>query len=103
MKKIVVLCASAAGAGIVLFGATGTAVAADDVVGQTYADAASTLEEAGLTTQVGAVFGNKLPLDECIVTSVSSDSAIRPGSISEWYLRMYPETAEVTLSLNCNG
>jgi hypothetical protein len=112
MKKVIILGASAAGAGIALLGA-GTAIAAptgaDDVVGQPYADATSALVDAGVTPVVGVVVGGKLPTDECIVTNVQSVSAIREGLIDtvtvvdEVVTAFSPAVDEVVVTLNCNG
>ena len=71
MKKLIVLGAgaaiSAAAASAALFGA-GVAGAAPDVVGQTYADAVSAIEEEGSTAVVASTVGGKLEQGECIVT-----------------------------------
>ncbi|MGV0745640.1 hypothetical protein [Mycolicibacterium sp. XJ870] len=83
-----------------LFGSGLAGAAPPDVVGETYADAASTLEEADLTPKVIATVGGRLPQDECIVTSVSDHKYLRPATDDTIYEYSWDE---VWLSLNCNG
>ena len=79
MKKLIVLGAgaaiSAAAASAALFGA-GVAGAAPDVVGETYADAVSAIEDEGSTAVVASRVGGKLEQGECIVTR-AWDSPLR--------------------------
>jgi hypothetical protein len=98
VKKLMFLGAGAVGAAsMAVFGA-GTAAAAPDVVGQTYADAVSTIEDEGSTAVVASRVGGRLPQDECIVTNAWDASFGRfvNGELA------YAE-GEVMLSLNCNG
>lgn len=71
-----------------------------DVVGQKYAEAASTLAEAGLTPIVTATVGARLPRDECIVTSITDHKMLRPAGDENFFEYGW---GEVMLSLNCNG
>jgi hypothetical protein len=90
----------AASSSLALFG-SGVAAAAPDVVGQTYADAVSTIEEEGSTAVVAVRSGGKLPQDECIVTNAWDAPFVRD--------LVYEDTAfahaegEVMLALNCDG
>ncbi len=100
MKKFIVVGAgttiSAAATAAVLFGA-GVAAAAPDVVGETYADAASAISDDGGTVVVATRVGSKLPQDECIVTNVRDQSALRYNGED-----VYADN-EVMLTLNCDG
>ena len=101
MKKLIVLGAgaaiSAAAASAALFGA-GVAGAAPDVVGQTYADAVSAIEDEGSTAVVASRVGSKLEQDECIVTR-AWDSPLGRFNNGEFGLA----ADEVMISLNCNA
>ncbi len=89
-----------ASSALALFG-SGVAAAAPDVVGQPYSDAASAIEEDGGTAVVAVRTGDKLPQDECIVTSAWDAPFVRD--------LVYEDTAfgyaegEVMVSLNCAG
>jgi hypothetical protein len=83
---------------IALFG-TGVA-AADDYEGQTYADAVAAIQDSGGTAIVGSRIGGKLPQEDCIVTSSSAASFVRPMSDDVYYETV---SGEVRLNLNCNG
>ncbi|EKF22208.1 hypothetical protein C731_3699 [Mycolicibacterium hassiacum DSM 44199] len=76
-----------------LFG-TGAAAAAPDVVGDTYADAASAIESSGGTVTIASRVGDKLDLDDCIVVNAWDSSFLRIDTHSE---------GEVAVALNCNG
>jgi hypothetical protein len=90
----------AASSSLALF-ASGVAAAAPDVVGQTYADAVTAIEDEGGTAVVTVRTGDKLPQDECIVTNAWDAPFVRD--------LVYEDTAfahaegEVMLSLNCAG
>ena len=97
MKNHVVLgagAAVAASACIALFG-SGVA-AADDYAGQTYADASSAASDAGLTVVVASRVGDKVPQDDCIVTSSQSAPFIHGDDFSH-----VEDT--VQFNLNCNA
>lgn len=101
MKKSIVLSAGSAVAASALMALFGTGVAAaDDYAGQTYADAAKAIQNAGGTPIVGARFGDKLQQDECIVTGSLSPSFVRPMTTDTAFETV---TSEVRLNLNCNG
>jgi hypothetical protein len=69
VKKHIVLGAGAVSAAAVSMALFGTGVAvADDYAGQTYADASSAASSAGQTVVVAARVGDKVALDECLVT-----------------------------------
>jgi hypothetical protein len=102
VNKLIVLCAGSAavaatGAAAALLG-SGIAAAAPDVVGQTYADATSAIEDEGGTAVVGVRTGDKLEQDECIVTGAWDAPFMRDvGDAFEH------ADSEVMLSLNCSG
>lgn len=91
--------ASAAAISAALWGAS-TAAAAPDVTGDTYADAVSTIENAGGSANVAVRVGARLPQDECIVTNAWNGSFTRP-MINDVYYEQ--SSGEVNLALNCNG
>lgn len=96
MKKLVVGAGSVVGAGAaaaLLFGA-GVAAAAPDVVGQTYSDASSTIENSGSSAKVAVTVGSKLSQGECIVTNAWDAPFVRDGNHA---------SGEVMVALNCEG
>ena len=94
MKKLIILAgAAAATASAALFGA-GIAGAAPDVVGDTYSDASSTIEQSGGRAIVATRTGSGADTGDCIVTNAWDASFIREGSGS---------SGEVMVALNCNG
>ncbi len=101
MKKLIVGAgaAAAAAACMALFG-TGVAAAAPDVVGQTYADASSAIDEAGSTAIVASTVGGRLPQDECIVTNAWDAPFVRDMDFAGEFGHA---DSEVMLALNCNG
>ena len=101
MKKLIVGAgaAAAAAACMALFG-TGVAAAAPDVVGQTYADASSAIDEAGSTAIIASTVGGRLPQDECIVTNAWDAPFVRDMDFSGEFGHA---DSEVMLALNCNG
>jgi hypothetical protein len=100
VKKLIVLgggAVVAASASMALFG-TGVAAAAPDVVGQTYADALSAIEDDGATATVAVTIGGYLPRDECIVTNAWDAPHIRDLGDAFGHVE-----DEVMVSLNCAG
>lgn len=102
MKKLIVLGAGAAVAASaavssLLFGA-GVAAAAPDVVGQTYSDAATAIEDDGGTPKVAVTVGSKLSQDDCIVTNAWDAPFMRDdgGEFAH-------ADGEVMVALNCDG
>ncbi len=96
MKTLVVGVGAAAVAGAavsLLFGA-GVAAAAPDVVGQTYSDASSAIEDSGSSAKVAVTVGSKLSQGECIVTNAWDAPFVRDGSHA---------SGEVMVALNCDG
>lgn len=88
--------AATAVAAMALFG-TATA-AADDYVGQTYADASEAMDDAGVDPVVATRTGDKLEQDDCIVTAAWSAPFVRDtGDEFEW------AEDEMLVSLNCAG
>ena len=83
-----------AAASFVMFG-SGTAAAINEYAGQTYADAAQAISDAGQTATISTRVGSFLPTDECIVT----------GSRSANFLNSSGTNAggRVLLFLNCNN
>ncbi|OBK79983.1 hypothetical protein A5650_07140 [Mycobacterium sp. 1164985.4] len=72
---------------------TPKATAAPDVVGQTYSDAVSAIEEEGGMAVVAARVGDKLDQGDCIVTNAWDAS----------FLRIDASGSQVHLALNCAG
>jgi hypothetical protein len=102
VKKLIVLGAgSIAGAAAAISTAllgSGIAAAAPDVVGQTYADASTAIEDEGGTAVVAVRTGDKLEQDECVVTNAWDAPFMRDvGDAFEH------ADSEVMLSLNCAG
>lgn len=101
MKKLIVLGAGAAVAASAavssLLGA-GIAAAAPDVVGQTYSDAATAIEDDGGTPKVAVTVGSKLSQDDCIVTNAWDAPFMRDdgGEFAH-------ADGEVMVALNCDG
>lgn len=87
-----VLGIGAAAVMLALFG-TGTATAAPDVVGDTYADVAEAIEDGGDEAVVVSRVGDKLDQDDCIVTNAWNTS----------FLRIDESGSQVHLALNCAG
>jgi hypothetical protein len=101
MKHLIVLEATAVGAialSTALFGA-GIA-AAGDYDGQTYADAAAAIEEAGGTPVIVTRVGDQLPTEECIVMNSQEHSFVRDDPDDVYMLSV---TDEVRVNLNCAG
>lgn len=97
MKKIRILMAGTAVTGAALSAAlwgAGIAVAAPDVVGDTYDDASQAIEDEGGTVVVATRVGDSLDQGACIVTTASDASFLRIDTSDE---------GEVLLSLNCAG
>ena len=97
MKKLIVFGAgpavAAVAASAALFGA-GTAAAAPDVVGQTFSDAQSAIEDGGGSAIVASRVGDKLDEGDCIVTNAWDASFLRIDSAAD---------GQVNVALNCNG
>ena len=72
----------------------GIASADDQFNGQTYAEAQQAVSRAGMTSRVGAISGDELPTEQCIVTgSQTAEEFGASGSTG---------AGEVVLNLNCN-
>ena len=78
---------------------TGVAAAAE-YDGQTYADAAAAIEQAGDTPIVATRIGSQLPQDECLVVNSQDHSYLRDPPDDVYVLSA---TNEVRLNLNCAG
>ncbi|CRZ18810.1 hypothetical protein [Mycolicibacterium neworleansense] len=94
-----VIGASAAGFAFAVVGA-GTAGAAPDVVGQTYSDAVTAIEDGGGTAHVAVTVGSRLPRDECIVTNAWTVRQLVPQT-SDTYYEYREDVTQV--ALNCDG
>lgn len=94
MKKLVVFGGTAVGAGAVVSAAlvgAGVAVAAPDVVGHTYSDAASAIQDSGSSPKIAVTVGSRLSQGDCIVTNA-------------WNAPTFDYTGSVVMvSLNCDG
>jgi hypothetical protein len=102
VKKIIVSTSTIGAAGVAmgalgLFGA-GIASAAPDVVGMTYGDAVSAIEEEGSTAKVAVTVGDRQDaMGDCLVTGATDAPFVRDvgGEFGH-------ASSEVLLSLNCN-
>ena len=79
-----------------LFGA-GSA-AAQDYVGETYADASDAMSDAGLDPIIASRVGDRLDEDDCIVSNAWSTPFVR-GDGEEFSAA----SGEIMVSLNCAG
>ncbi len=102
MKKIIISAGTVGAAGVAigalgLFGA-GTASAAPDVVGMTYTDAVSQIEDGGGTAKIAVTVGDRQDaMGDCLVTNATDSPFVRDdgGAFSH-------SSGEVLLALNCN-
>jgi hypothetical protein len=96
VKKLVVGAgvAIASGAAVSLLFGAGVASAAPDVVGQTYSDASSAIENSGSSAKIAVTVGSKLSQDDCIVTNAWNAPFVRDGNHA---------SGEVLVALNCDG
>ena len=95
MKKLVVGAGTVvAGAAVALLSGAGVAAAAPDVVGYTYSDASSAIENSGSSAKVAVSVGSKLSQGECIVTNAWDAPFVRGGGGGG---------GEVMVALNCEG
>jgi len=101
MKQLIVLGTGGVGAMALSMAllCTGVAAAAD-YDGQTYADAAAAIEQAGDTPIVATRIGSQLPQDECLVVNSQDHSYLRDPPDDVYVLSA---TNEVRLNLNCAG
>lgn len=90
---------SAAGFAFAVMGA-GAAQAAPDVVGQTYSDAVTAIEDGGGTAHVAVTVGSRLPRDECIVTNAWTVRQLVPQT-TDTYFEYKEDVTQV--ALNCDG
>jgi len=101
MKQLIVLGTGGVGAMALSMALLGTGVAAAaDYDGQTYADAAAAIEQAGDTPIVATRIGSQLPQDECLVVNSQDHSYLRDPPDDVYVLSA---TDEVRLNLNCAG
>ncbi|QRY51891.1 hypothetical protein [Mycolicibacterium septicum] len=100
MKKVVVGAgaAIATGAAVSLLFGAGVAAAAPDVVGQTYSDASSAIEDSGSSAKVAVTVGSKLSQGDCIVTNAWDAPFVRDSGGSFGHA-----DSEVMVALNCDG
>ncbi|MDT5096301.1 MAG: hypothetical protein QOC76_38 [Mycobacterium sp.] len=102
MKKIIISTSAVGAAGIAmgalgLFGA-GTASAAPDVVGMTYGDAVTKIEDGGGTAKIAVTVGDRQDaMGDCLVTSATDAPFVRDSGGSFGHA-----DSEVLLALNCN-
>jgi hypothetical protein len=99
VKKIIISASTigAAGFAMGLFGA-GIASAAPDVVGMTYSDAVSQIEDGGGTAKISVTVGDRQDaMGDCLVTSATDSPFVRDDGGE------FTHTSdEVLLALNCN-
>ncbi|MBP2456171.1 hypothetical protein [Mycolicibacterium lutetiense] len=94
-----VIAMSAAGFASAVIGA-GAAHAAPDVVGQTYSDAVSAIEDGGGSAHVAVSVGSRLPRNQCIVTNAWTVRQLVPQK-SDTYFEYTEDVTQV--ALNCDG
>jgi len=101
MKQLIILGTGGLRAMALSMALLGTGVAAAaDYDGQTYADAAAAIEQAGDTPIVATRIGSQLPQDECLVVNSQDHSYLRDPPDDVYVLSA---TNEVRLNLNCAG
>ena len=89
----------AAGVALGLFGA-GIASAAPDVVGMTYGDAVSAIEDDGGTAKISVTVGDRQDaMGDCLVTNATDAPFVRD---LDWAGEFGHADGEVLLALNCN-
>ena len=104
MKKIIVSVGTVGAAGVAigalgLFGA-GVASAAPDVVGMTYGDAVSEIEDGGGTAKIAVTIGDRQDaMGDCLVTNATDAPFVRD---IDWAGEFGHADSEVLLTLNCN-
>jgi hypothetical protein len=98
VKKIIISAGvGAAGVALGLFGA-GVASAAPDVVGMTYGDAVSAIDEDGGTAKIAVTVGDRQDaMGDCLVTNATDAPFVRDSEGSFGHA-----DSEVLLTLNCN-
>lgn len=97
MRKLIAIGVGAlgvAGVAVAMVGA-GTATAAPDVSGQTYAKAKEALDSAGLTPIIATRVGDRVSEDDCIVDRIQDANFV--GGTGT------PATSTVKVYLNCYG
>nr|MDT0525167.1 hypothetical protein [Streptomyces sp. DSM 41633] len=87
---------SAAGFAFAVVGA-GAAQAAPDVVGQTYSDAVSAIEDGGGSAHVAVSVGSRLPRNQCIVTNAWTVRQLVPQK-SDTYYEYTEDVTQVALN-----
>jgi hypothetical protein len=99
ISKLIMVGAAVAAASIstALSGA-GVAAAAPDVVGQTYADASTAIEDSGGSPKIAVTVGSKLAQDDCIVTNAWDAPFMRDVGGEFGHAE-----GEVMVALNCDG
>jgi hypothetical protein len=85
---------SAAAASFAVFG-SGVASATNEYAGQTYADAAQAISDAGQSATIATRVGSFLPTDECMVTGSRSANFLDSSGVNAG--------GRVLLYLNCNS
>ena len=101
MKKIIISASTVGAAGVAgalgLFGA-GIASAAPDVVGMTYTDAVSAIEDGGGTAKISVTVGDRQDaMGDCLVTNATDAPFVRDPDGAFGHA-----DGEVLLALNCN-
>ena len=102
MKKIIISASTVGAAAVAagalgLFGA-GIASAAPDVVGMTYGDAVSAIEDEGSTAKISVTVGDRQDaMGDCLVTNATDAPFVRDSGGEFGHA-----DGEVLLALNCN-
>jgi beta-lactam-binding protein with PASTA domain len=96
MRTLTVLSSAAVGVAATLSVGAGVAVAAPDVLGQTYRDAKNTIQSQGSAVVIATRTGGSADIDKCIVTNAwGKPSVDQPRQASG--------PNEVWLALSCNA
>ncbi len=99
MKKIIISAGvGAAGVALGLFGAGIASAVPDGVVGHTYGDAVSAIEDGGGTAKIAVTVGDRQDaMGDCLVTNATDAPFTRYTDGTEAHA-----DGEVLLALNCN-
>lgn len=95
MHKSVAFGVAITAAAMTAWSGSGIAYADDDFSGQTYAEARDAITKAGMTSRMGSVVGDQLPVDQCVVSGSQSAEAVGSSGFSSG--------TEIVLDLDCNA
>ena len=102
LNRLIVLAAAAGVAMSTLSAGAAGAQGAPDVTGKKYSDATAALKNAGFTAKLGAIVGDQMSQDDCLVSSQEVVPSTSPFGPSQFDVGEGGNNI-VMLSLNCNG